>query len=78
LEKISYEFKNRLKFQLLTNIKDLYKQKDISSKEKISKGLIDTKWFEEITSSKPCLSILYYHIDEKANVEQEHEKILTL
>ena len=78
LEKIGYEFKNRLKFQLLTNIKDLYKQKDLLSQEKISKGLIDTKWFEEITSSRPCLIILYYHIDEKANVAQEHEKIYNL
>lgn len=78
LEKTNYEFKDRLKFQLLTNIKDLYKQKDPSSQEKLSKGLIDTKWFEEITSSKPCLIILYYHIDEKANVEQEHEKIYNL
>ena len=79
LEKTSYEYKERLKFSLFTNIKDLYKpQNDISLEEKTSKGLIDKKWLDDITQKMPCLIILYYHIDEKANLESEQQKIYTL
>ena len=78
LEKTSYEYKERLKFIILQNVKDLYRKKDLSSQEKIYKGLIDKNWLEDITKNNPCLIILYYHIDEKANVEEEHQKIYNL
>ena len=78
LEKTSYEYKDRLKFILATNIKNLYKQKDFSLDQKSSKGLINTKWFEDITQINPCLIILYYHIDEKANLDSEQQKIYNL
>ena len=78
LEKTSYEYKERLKFILLKNIKSLYKPKELSLEQKSSKGLIDTKWFEDITQNNPCLIILYYHIDEKANLESEQQKIYNL
>ena len=78
LEKTSYEYKDRLKCILATNIKNLYKQKDFSLDQKSSKGLINTKWFEDITQINPCLIILYYHIDEKANLDSEQQKIYNL
>ena len=80
LEKTSYEYKERLKFTLYTNMKDIYKQmfKDLSLEEKSSKGLINIKWLEDITKNKPCLIILYYHIEENANLESEQQKIYNL
>ena len=79
LEKTSYEYKERLKFTLYTNANDLYKAKTLPLEEqKSSKGLLDIKWFKDITQNRPCLIILYYHIDEKANLESEQQKIYNL
>ena len=80
LEKTSYEYKERVKFSLFTNIKDIYKpKKDISLEQKTSKGLIDKKWLEDITQNMPCLIILYYHIDEKnTNLDLEQQKIYNI
>ena len=81
ISKTNYEFKERLKFTYYTNAKDIYKQKKIalfSEEEKTSKGLINTKWLEDITKNKPCLIILYYHIEENANLESEQQKIYNL
>ena len=78
LEK-SYEYKERLKFTLLASIKDLYKPKKILSEIKLTKGLIDKQWLEDITQERPCLIILYYHIDEKnKNLELEQQKIYSM
>ena len=80
LEKTSYEYKERLKFSLFTNVKDIYKpKKDISLEQKTTKGLIDTKWLEDVTQNWPSLIILYYHIDEKnTNLELEQQKIYSI
>ena len=63
----------------MKSIKNLYKQNDPLLEEKISKGLIDTNWFEDITNKKPCLIILYYHIeDNNSNLELEQQKIFNI
>ena len=47
--------------------------------EKTSKGLIDTRWLEDITNNKPCLIILYYYIEENnTNLESEQQKIYNI
>ena len=80
LDKSDYQYKERLKFTLLTSIKNLYKpKKNLLEEEKNTKGLIDTRWFEDITNNKPCLIILYYHIEENnTNLELEQQKIYNL
>ena len=80
LDKTSYEYKERLKFTLYTNTKNLYPTQPFHLEEQksSSKGLIDNNWFKDITQNRPCLIILYYHIDEKANLEAEQQKIYNL
>ena len=77
LEKTSYEYKDRLKFKTITNIKDLYKP--ISNTiENTKKGLIDINWLKDIYE-KPSLILLYYHIEpNESNLEFEQQKIYNM
>ena len=77
LEKTSYEYKDRLKFKLITNIKDLYKPlSDTTNNPK--KGLIDINWLKD-TFNSPCLILLYHHIEQaEQNSESEQQKMYNI
>ena len=77
LERTSYEYKDRLKFKTITNIKDLYKSISNSSDD-TKKGLIDINWLKDIYE-KPSIIILYYHIEPNLlNLELEQQKIYNI
>ena len=78
LEKTSYEYKDRLKFNSITSTKDLYKPLS-EEKENPKKGLIDINWIKDIYE-KPCLILLFYHIEqtEETNLEFEQQKIYNI
>ena len=76
-EKLNYEYKDRIKFNLITNIKDLYKPLS-KSIDNLKKGLIDNNWLKDYLE-KPCIVILYYHIEQtETNLESEQQKIYNL
>ena len=77
LEKTSYEYKDRLKFKTITNIKDLYNP--ISNTiDNTKKGLIDINWLKDIYE-KPSVILLYYHIEQnESNLEFEQQKIYNM
>ena len=77
LEKTSYEYKDRLKFKTITNIKDLYNP--ISNTiDNTKKGLIDINWLKDIYE-KPSVILLYYHIEQnESNLEFEQQKIYNI
>ena len=78
LEKTSYEYKDRLKFNFLTNINGLYKSKSENSSPSSKKGIIDTNWLKDIFE-KPCLIIFYYHIEQNCqNLELEEQKMYNM
>ena len=78
LEKTSYEFKERLKFNTITSIKDLYKPKYDYSEQNPKKGILDIRWLDDIFN-KPCLILLYYHINNNAtNLDSEQQNIFNI
>ena len=78
LAKTSYEYKDRLKFNYITNIKNLLKPTSEIINQNASKGLIDTNWLKDINQN-PCLILMYYHIEQKdVNLEAEELKIYNL
>ena len=75
LENTSYEYKDRLKFNYITNTKDLYKPISTTTNQNSKKGLIDMNWLKD-TFEAPCLIILYYHIQQaELNIESEQQKM---
>ena len=79
LEKTSYEYKDRLKFNVITSTKDLYKPLS-EEKENPKKGMIDINWLKDIYE-KPCLILLFYHIEQtgaETNLEFEQQKIYNI
>ena len=76
IEKAEIEFKNRLKFSILSNIKDIYKDiTPLTPEQQNKKGLLNTKWLEEICIIKPSVIIYYYHVKEGVDKDKEEQKI---
>lgn len=78
LQKTGFDFKERLKIICASNCNDIYKDLEKLSFQKdtqASKGLINTKWIDDICNKIPALIIYYYHISNGANKSLEEKKI---
>ena len=78
LQKIGFDFKERLKIICTLNYNDIYKDLDKLSFQKdtqASKGLINSKWIDDICNKRPALIIYYHYIPNGANKSLEEKKI---
>ena len=78
LQKIGFDFKERLKINYTSNYNDIYKDLDKLSFQKenqASKGLINTKWIDDICNKRPALIIYYHYIPNGANKNLEEKKM---
>ena len=78
LDKVGFDFKERLKFNCISNCKDIYKSTDksaIQQDQQTSKGLINRNWLDDICNRRPALIIYFYRIPNGANKSLEEKKI---
>ena len=77
LDKTELSLKERLKFNCISNYKDIYKDLDkpFQQDQESSKGLINRKWIDDICNRRPALIIYFYHIPNGANKSLEEKKI---
>ena len=77
LDKTELSLKERLKFNCISNYKDIYKDLDkpFQQDQESSKGLINRKWIDDICNRRPALIIYFYHIPNGANKSLEEKKM---
>ena len=79
LERVTPEFKERLKFTNYSNYKDIYK--DLSKLpftqegQTFKKGLINGRWLDELYNKRPALIMYFYFVPNGANKPLEEKKI---
>ena len=77
LEKTGFDLKERLKITYVSNYRNIYNlDKPSPQKEsQSSKGLINSKWIDDVCNKKPSLIIYFYQIPNGANKSLEEKKI---
>ena len=78
LEKVTPEFKGRLKFTNYTNYKDIYKDLNklpFIQEGTFRKGLLNENWIEELYNKRPGLIMYFYLIPNGADKNLEEKKI---
>ena len=73
-EKAGFDLKERLKITYVSNYKNIY-DLDKKKESQTSKGLINTKWIEDVCNKNPSLIIYFYPIPNGANKSLEEKKI---
>ena len=77
LEKAGFDLKERLKISYVSNYRNIYDldKKSPQSESQAAKGLINTKWIDDVCNKKPSLIIYFYQIPNGANKSLEEKKI---
>ena len=79
LERVTPEFKERLKFTNYANYKDIYKELNkhpfTQEGQSFKRGLINEKWLDDLYNKRPALIIYFYFIPNGANKPLEEKKI---
>ena len=79
LERVTPEFKERLKFTNYANYKDIYKDLNknpfTQEGQSFKRGLINEKWLDDLYNKRPALIIYFYFIPNGANKPLEEKKI---